>query len=190
MVTAARERGTAGKAQQVGHLDRKTRRSERLTWAGLGALTALACATGNPGPSAITATDKGGLVPLDVPAARLEAAHAPRRLAVAVGIGSFDDPSWRRLRYPEKDAADVTRILADGMISIDALFQREPSEGAAPTEQLIALARTTAGPIWVKCFPRIPWIAEEAVHIGAGKPPSTVRWTDPGEPAAVFCYQK
>ncbi len=30
--------------------------------------------------------------------------------------------------------ADITRILADGMISIDALFQREPSEGENQTD--------------------------------------------------------
>jgi homoserine dehydrogenase len=30
--------------------------------------------------------------------------------------------------------ADITRILADGTISIDALFQREPSEGENQTD--------------------------------------------------------
>jgi homoserine dehydrogenase len=30
--------------------------------------------------------------------------------------------------------ADITRILADGRISIDALFQREPSEGENQTD--------------------------------------------------------
>lgn len=94
-------------------MDRKRRRSERLAWAGLGALMALACASARPGPSAIVAEDKGGLVPLDVPAARLAAAHAPRRLAVAAGIDAFDDPGWRRLRFPEKDAADLSRVLSD-----------------------------------------------------------------------------
>ena len=63
-------------------------------------------------------------------------------------------------------------------------------ERAAPTEQLIALARHTSGPIWVQCFPRIPWIAEEAVHLGAGKPPSILRWNRPDGAAATFCYQK
>ena len=63
-------------------------------------------------------------------------------------------------------------------------------ERAAPTEQLIALARTAQGPIWMKCFPRIPWIAEEAVHLGAGKPASILLWKQPEGGAAVFCYQK
>lgn len=63
-------------------------------------------------------------------------------------------------------------------------------ERAAPTEQLIALARTAQGPIWVKCFPRVPWIAEEAVHLGAGRPASVLIWSRPDRPSAVFCYQK
>jgi hypothetical protein len=50
-------------------------------------------------------------------------------------------------------------------------------ERAAPTEQLIAFARRTPGPIWVRDFPRVPWIAEEAVHLGAGHPASDVVWT-------------
>ncbi len=49
---------------------------------------------------------------------------------------------------------------------------------AAPTEQLIAFARRAPGPIWVRDFPRVPWIAEEAVHLGAGHPASDVVWTE------------
>ncbi len=44
-------------------------------------------------------------------------------------------------------------------------------ERAAPTEQLIALARQTPGPIWVRCFPRNHFIAEAAAHLGAGYAP-------------------
>ncbi len=65
-------------------------------------------------------------------------------------------------------------------------------ERAAPTEQLIARARQTPGPIWVRCFPRNHFIAEEAVHLGAGYAPSDLIW-DEAEAArrhatAVFCY--
>jgi hypothetical protein len=65
---------------------------------------------------------------------------------------------------------------------------------AEPTEQLIKLARQTEGPIWVQCFPRVPYIAQEAVQMAAGRPPSTLIWT-PAEaerrkPAAVFCYHE
>jgi hypothetical protein len=67
-------------------------------------------------------------------------------------------------------------------------------ERAAPTEQLIALARRTPGPIWVRCFPRNHFIAEEAVHLGAGYSPSELIW-DEAEAAkrhatAVFCYRE
>ena len=67
-------------------------------------------------------------------------------------------------------------------------------ERAAPTEQLIALARRTPGPIWVRCFPRNHLIAEEAAHLGAGHPPADLIW-DEAEAArrqvtAVFCYQE
>ncbi len=67
-------------------------------------------------------------------------------------------------------------------------------ERAAPTDQLIALARRTPGPIWVRCFPRNRFIAEEAAHLGAGYAPSDLIW-DEAEAArrqakAVFCYRE
>jgi hypothetical protein len=67
-------------------------------------------------------------------------------------------------------------------------------ERAAPTGQLIALARSTPGPIWMRCFPRNHFIAEEAAHLGAGYAPSNLIW-DEAEAArrhvtAVFCYQE
>ena len=65
---------------------------------------------------------------------------------------------------------------------------------AEPTEQLIRLARETPGPIWVKCFPRIGIIAQEAVHVGAGRPATDVVWTEEDarrrSASAVFCYQE
>ena len=63
---------------------------------------------------------------------------------------------------------------------------------AAPTEELIALARRTTGPIWVRCFPLPRIVAEEAIHLAAGRAPSTLLWSEseaaqsPG--AEVFCY--
>ncbi|HUP05391.1 MAG TPA: hypothetical protein VMU19_15440 [Bryobacteraceae bacterium] len=63
---------------------------------------------------------------------------------------------------------------------------------AQPTEELIQLARQTGGPIWVRCFPRTPYIAEQAVHMAAGLPPSTLIWSEAEarrrKPAAEFCY--
>lgn len=66
-------------------------------------------------------------------------------------------------------------------------------ERAAPTEQLIAVARRTPGPIWVRCFPRNRFIAEEAAHLGAGYAPSDLVWDEAEakrrQVAAVFCYR-
>ncbi|HUB82613.1 MAG TPA: hypothetical protein VMB03_27640 [Bryobacteraceae bacterium] len=62
---------------------------------------------------------------------------------------------------------------------------------AAPTEQLIAFARHTPGPIWIACFPRNHYIAEEAVHLGAGHEASDVVWNEADAKrlgAAAFCY--
>ena len=63
---------------------------------------------------------------------------------------------------------------------------------AEPTEELIALARSTGGPIYIKCFPRVPLIAESAVELMAGRPAYDLVW-DANEArirhaAATFCY--
>jgi len=67
-------------------------------------------------------------------------------------------------------------------------------ERAAPTGQLIALARRTPGPIFVRCFPRNAFIAEEAAHLGAGYAPSNLVWSEAEalrrHATAVFCYRE
>jgi len=71
--------------------------------------------------------------------------------------------------------------------------RRQFLERAEPTQQLIRIARQYGGPIWVQCFPRNHWIAEEAVFWGAGLPPGSLVWT--AEEArdrhvrAVFCFR-
>lgn len=57
--------------------------------------------------------EKGGLVALAVAPAAIDAAHAPRRIALVVGIDRFDDPGWRNLRFAAKDALDLGGVLAD-----------------------------------------------------------------------------
>ena len=64
-------------------------------------------------------------------------------------------------------------------------------ERAAPTDQLIGLARRTPGAIWVRCFPLPGMVAEEAVRLGAGRPPSDLVWSLAAaqeRSAAAFCY--
>jgi hypothetical protein len=64
-------------------------------------------------------------------------------------------------------------------------------ERAAPTDQLITLARRTPRPIWVQCFPLPPIDAQEAVRLAAGRSPSDLVWSagEARERSAVaFCY--
>jgi len=51
-------------------------------------------------------------------------------------VGDTVSSSYFRMRVADQPGvlADITRILADGRISIDALFQREPSEGENQTD--------------------------------------------------------
>ncbi|MEW5881221.1 MAG: homoserine dehydrogenase [Pseudomonadota bacterium] len=53
-----------------------------------------------------------------------------------LGIGDTVTSYYFRMRVADQPGvlADITRILADGRISIDALFQREPSEGENQTD--------------------------------------------------------
>lgn len=65
-------------------------------------------------------------------------------------------------------------------------------ERAAPTEQLIAFARSTKSPIYVKCFPRNHLIAEAAVEMMVdGRSKRDLIWDEPearARNAATFCY--
>ena len=62
---------------------------------------------------------------------------------------------------------------------------------AQPTEALIRLGRRTQGPIYIQCFPRPIWIAQEALHLGAGVPLVNIETSQAeaarNPPAAVYC---
>ncbi|MBI2822766.1 MAG: glycosyltransferase family 39 protein [Acidobacteria bacterium] len=67
-------------------------------------------------------------------------------------------------------------------------------ERAEPTEQLIALARSTRHLIYVRCFPRQRIIAEDAVRLSAGRAASDLIWdaaeaNTRGE-VVTFCYRE
>ena len=57
--------------------------------------------------------EKGGLVRPSVDPAALRGAQAGERYALLIGAGHFDDSSWGNLRYAEKDAEDLGRVLKD-----------------------------------------------------------------------------
>lgn len=83
------------------------------------------------GPAAL---EKGGLVRVSTPRAALDAAHAPRRFAVVVGISAVADAGWRPLRYAEKDAKDVAAALGD------------PARGRFDHVQVLTAPQETTGP--------------------------------------------
>lgn len=45
--------------------------------------------------------------------AELEESFAPQRWAVVIGVPSYADPSWSRLKFATKDADEVARVLKD-----------------------------------------------------------------------------
>ena len=64
-------------------------------------------------------------------------------------------------------------------------------ERAAPTDQLIGLARRTPGAIWMQCFPLPAIVGEEAVRLATGRPISDLVWSASAareRSAEAFCY--
>jgi len=113
-------------------------------------------------------------------------------LAIIVGLalGALID------RFGEKHRAVVIAVCAAMLIhNVAYLWTKKRGqflERAAPTEQLLRLAETTPGPIYMKCFPRPPLAAEAAIELmlpGRTKP--DLVWT-PQEArarnAVTFCY--
>ncbi len=87
-------------------------------------------------------TEKGRLVPLDVPASRLEQARAPHRIALLFGIQRFQDDRWRPLRYPEADARALADVLADPK---RGAFDEVRVVAGAPTRDAIRTALRELG---------------------------------------------
>ena len=109
------------------------------------ALLVLAAAGCSP-----AALEKGGLVRVATPRAALDAAHAPRRFAVVVGISQVADPSWRPLRYAEKDARDMAAALGDAargrFDSVQVLTAPPDTTAAGLLAAVDALARRASRP--------------------------------------------
>ena len=109
------------------------------------------------------------------------------KVSALIGAGAFAS----RTLMPAAAAAAVA-LLAN----VGYLWTRKRSqflERAEPTEQLIALARRTTGPIWVRCFPRNNYIAQTAVQLGAGRSPSILVWSEAEAArlgATEFCYRE
>lgn len=102
---------------------------------------------------------------------------------------------WEKLRMGRRWLAAVMALVVAHNVGYLWLKKRPQFLArAAPTEQLIALARRTPGPIWVQCFPGIDYSAEEAVQVAAGYAPGNLVWTreeaERRHATAVFCFDK
>jgi hypothetical protein len=101
-----------------------------------------------------------------------------------------------RERFPRArrglTAAVVAVMLLANIGTLWTKKRRQFLDRAQPTEQLIALARRSAGPIYVRCFPRDRVIAEQAVVVGASRPATDLVWDEAEARArgatASFCY--
>jgi hypothetical protein len=118
---------------------------------------------------------------------------------LAMLFGLAMDWWWEKLRMRRRSlaavpAAVIVLVLAHNVGYL--WFRKRPQflARAAPTEQLIALARRTPGPIWVRCFPRVDYIAKEAAHLAAGYAPGNLVWTreeaERRHATAVFCSEE
>jgi hypothetical protein len=116
----------------------------------------------------------------------------------SAGLAFLFGLAMMRLRAGRGTARKVAAVAALAMLvsNIAYLATKKRTQflrRAEPTEQLIRLARRTPGPIWVECFPRSRFIAEEAVRVGAGRSPDILVWSQ-GEAvarkAATFCYRQ
>ena len=114
-------------------------------------------------------------------------------LALLFGLAA----AWCSEGWPQRRrllAAVFALMLAHNTIYLWTKKRVQFEQRAAPTDQLIALARRTPAPIYVECFPLPSLVAEEAVRLAAGRSPATLLWTPPAAPehpdAIRFCYRE
>ena len=84
-------------------------------------------------------------------------------------IADIESGYYLRLRVEDKRGvlADITRILADQQISIDAMIQREPGEGESQTD-IIMLTHVTKErfvDIAISKIEALPVVAQKVVRL-------------------------
>ena len=126
-----------------------------------------------------------------IPSRQFYLASVGLSLIVGLALQNFYRRYWPRRRGVV--IAVCALMLSANVIYLWTKKRAQYLERAAPTEQLIALARSTRGPIYIQCFPRTPLIAESAIQLMAGRAASDLIW-NPAEAAsrhsaATFCYK-
>jgi hypothetical protein len=117
----------------------------------------------------------------EIPSRQVYLASVGLALLFGLAIAQMPRRSWI--------AAVIALMLIHNVAYLWTKKRGQFLERAAPTEQLIELARRTDGLIRVRCFPRSMSIAEEAVRLAIA-PPEKVLWSETSEhpPVAEFCY--
>jgi len=117
----------------------------------------------------------------EIPSRQVYLASVGLALLFGLAIAQMPRRSWI--------AAVIALMLIHNVAYLWTKKRGQFLERAAPTEQLIELARRTDGLIRVRCFPRSMSIAEEAVRLAIA-PPEKVLWSETSEhpPVDEFCY--
>jgi hypothetical protein len=126
-----------------------------------------------------------------IPSRQLYLASVGLCIIVGFALQSLYRRCWPRRRGVVIAVCAV--VVSANVIYLWTKKRAQYLERAAPTEQLIALARRTGGPIYIQCFPRPPFVAESAIQLMTGRAASDLIW-NPGEAAsrptaATFCYK-
>jgi hypothetical protein len=123
-----------------------------------------------------------------VPSRHTYLASAGLSLVVAAGLLAFRARAGHAHSWALP--ALVTLIVVHNCGYIWTRKQAQYVERAAPTESLIRLARRVPGPIYLRCFPYGPVIAQLALEVTGAKPSDLLVIGGPPPSNAVsFCYE-
>lgn len=105
---------------------------------------------------------------------------------VAAGFRAFE--SRLRLHRSAVLAAVAVLVLGANVGYLWTKKREQFQDRAAPTEALLALARTTNGPIYMRCYPGPPLVYEAALRVRTGRPASDLVWDRPHGGETPFCF--
>jgi hypothetical protein len=128
-----------------------------------------------------------------IPSRQIHLASVGLSLVVGLALFTLDERYWTSRRAVVIAICGV--MLVQNVAYLWSKKRPQFLARAEPTEQLIALARTTRGPIYIQCFPRQRIIAEAALELMVpGRGASDLVWSEEEararEVAATFCYKE